>query len=147
MPNQTTTYHGGCHCGVIRYAITTSKTENPLTPRMCNCTFCQRHGVFGISDPDGKLRVEISDRDAINRYSFGHKTAEFLICKVCGVAPVVLSTIDDQLYSVLNGRTVDQPWPFNLAEVPEMDFEAENREERLIRRKRNWIADVVLKEK
>ncbi len=141
MVISTSTIEGGCHCGVIRYGLTTAQA---LSPRQCGCTFCQRHGVFGVSDSQGKLRVEISDAGAVNRYSFGHKTAEFLVCKVCGVAPVVLCEIDDHLYSVLNGRSIDQPVPFSITDIPQMDFEDETPMDRLARRKKNWIADVVV---
>ncbi len=146
MVSSKSTFKGGCHCGGIRFEITTTKKLNPLSPRQCGCTFCQRHGVFGVSDPGGKLCVKISNSDNVNRYQFGHKTAEFLICKVCGVAPVVLSIIDDHLYSVLNGRSLDQPWPFDVSNIPQMDFGDEIPGERLERRKKNWIADVKVLE-
>ena len=39
--SETKTYEGGCHCGAVRYAVTTNLT--PLVA--CNCSNCQIKGL------------------------------------------------------------------------------------------------------
>jgi hypothetical protein len=59
--------------------------------------------------------------------------------------PLVTSEIENNLYAVVNVNVlenVDQSW-LNRASA---DFEGEDVESRLVRRKRNWIADVRIAE-
>ena len=72
-------YRGACHCGAVRAVYETSA---PVRLRHDGCSFCASRGVKSASDANGHLRLE-ADR-ALTRYRFGHKTADFLICPVCG---------------------------------------------------------------
>lgn len=75
------------------------------------------------------------------RYQFDTKTATFHICSVCGIVPVVTSEIEGNLYAIVNVNTLDNI-DIELIKNTTTDFNDENEEFRLARRKNNWIADV-----
>lgn len=72
-------YRGACHCGVVSAEY---ETNEPVRLRADGCSFCTSRGVKSASDPEGRLSLTASKR--LNRYRFGHKTADFLICPDCG---------------------------------------------------------------
>ena len=145
MPNPPETeFVGDCHCGAIRVALHV-RDGAALSPRRCGCGFCRRHGGLYVSTPDARLTVQVSDAAAVNRYQFGHRTAEFLVCRNCGVVPTVLSTIDGHLYGIVNANVLDPP--LQMAEPPPVaDYDAEEPAGRLARRKERWIGDVTVVE-
>ena len=72
------------------------------------------------------------------------ETAEFQGCARCGVVvPLVTSRIDDNLYAVVSVNAFEAVDPALLLRVPS-NVESEDREVRLSRRKRNWIAKVEI---
>lgn len=89
------------------------------------------------------LAVEINDPSLVSKYNFGTKTADFYVCSVCGVVPFVLSEIDDNQYAVVNVNTFVNVDSFSLS-GSSTDFDGEDTESRLQRRKRNWIPNVLL---
>lgn len=76
-------------------------------------------------------------------YRFGTETADFYVCSVCGVAPLVLSEIDDNQYAVVNVNTFDDTGGLAFS-TSSTNFDGEDAGSRLDRRKRNWIPRVVL---
>ena len=60
--------------------------------RACQCTFCRLHGAISTSDPKGAVRFSIRNEDAVSRYVFGLRTAEFLVCRACGVYLAAMMT-------------------------------------------------------
>ena len=81
----------------------------------------------------------------VARYVFGTETASFLVCARCGVAPLVTSLIDGATYAVVNVNTFDSVDRSRIRPQP-ATFEGEEVQARLDRRRRNWIADVILSE-
>ena len=134
---------GSCHCKNIQYVLKTSIPISGFTTRKCDCTFCRKQGGRYISDPDGELEYTINHPESLFIYSFGTKTAEFLMCKNCGVLPFITSRINDKTYAVINSNTLDQTDEFNKhSKVVKYDNEAV--EQRLLRRKKYWIGTVTL---
>ncbi len=133
-------YHGTCHCENISVAFRTEKAEADLAPRECSCSFCQRHQGRYISDPKGSLEIAIKDKSLMNRYRFGHKTADFIICKNCGTFMAAVCEIDGRDHAVLNIRTM--PDHNFTGDAGHNDYDAENKESRLERRAKNWIGNV-----
>lgn len=132
---------GKCHCGNIAFSLTWEPDPAQIPARACGCSFCKKHGGVWTSNPKGALEVTIQDPSLVSRYAFGTRTADFHICSRCGIVPVVTSTIDGRLYAVVSVNAlegIDQKM-LNRAAA---DFEGEATEDRLARRKRNWIADV-----
>ena len=140
---QHTAIPGSCHCGNVRFVLGWPTSESQIPVRRCSCTFCQKHAGAWTSHRDSELRIEVHDRSRITRYRFGTETADFYICSVCGVVPLVLSEIDDCQYAVVNVNTFEDIGGLLLCSSSS-NFDGENVGSRLERRKRNWIPSVLL---
>ena len=77
-------YFGECHCGKVKVVFETDREPSALGVRTCQCGFCKRHGAHSVSDPQGEILVAADPGDLV-RYRFGLRTADFLVCKHCGV--------------------------------------------------------------
>jgi hypothetical protein len=132
---------GGCHCGNIRLTLSGVPEDAKLAVRECGCTFCQKHGGLWMAPAGARLTVAIAQPADVARYAFGTRTADFLVCRTCGVVSVVTSRIAERLYAVVSVRAFEGIAPERL-ERRAVDFEGEELAERLARRTRNWIADV-----
>jgi len=133
--------HGQCHCGNIVFALTWDPDPAEIPARACDCAFCQKHGGVWTANPNGRLTVTVHDPAQLSRYTFGTCTAEFLTCSRCGVVPVVTSQIDGRLYAVVSVNAIEGVDP-SLFRRAAASFEGEDKDSRLARRKRNWIAHV-----
>jgi hypothetical protein len=89
----------------------------------------------------GALEVTVRDPAIVSKYVHGTRTAEFHICARCGTVPVVTSRIDERLYAVVNVNAFEGVDP-SLLRRGSHDFDGEGKDDRLARRKRNWIAEV-----
>jgi hypothetical protein len=136
---------GSCHCGNISFTLMWPDDGSEIPARSCGCTFCVKHGGVWTSNPGASLRVRLSDAGAVARYAFGTETADFLVCARCGVAPLVTSRIEDQMYAVVNVNSFDNVDRARLRPAP-ASFDGEDVQSRLDRRRRHWIADVTLAE-
>lgn len=132
---------GACHCGNIRFAFELPESDGLIPVRACGCSFCRKHGAVHTSHPKGRLAVRIEDERRVERYRFGTKTADFYVCRTCGVEPLVTSEIDGTLYAVVNVNSFENVDPGEL-DRSASDFEGEATGDRLARRKRNWIGAV-----
>ena len=132
---------GACHCGNLRFTLQWPVPEGSIAVRACSCTFCRKHGGVYTSHPKARLEVRIADVSQVQRYRFGTETADFHICRACGVVPVVTSEIEGRLYAVVNVNSFEG---IDRAELKEAvaDFEGETTDGRLARRQRNWISEV-----
>jgi hypothetical protein len=133
---------GRCHCGNIAFTLDWKPDPTEIPARACTCTFCTKHGGVWTSCPTGSLTITVQQPSQVSRYAFGTGTADFQICMRCGVVPVVTSDIDGQLYAVVNVNTFENIEP-SLIRRSSSTLDGETGEERLGRRKRNWIADVT----
>jgi hypothetical protein len=132
--------HGRCHCGNIAFQLEWNGPQE-IPARACGCSFCVKHGGVWTSHPGSRLTVTLDDADLVSKYAFGTRTATFHVCSRCGAVPLVTSDIDDHLYAVVNVNVLENVDPSSLRHAP-ANFEGEDVESRLARRKRNWIADV-----
>jgi hypothetical protein len=133
--------HGKCHCGNISFSLTWEPDPVEIPARACGCSFCIKHGGVWTSNPRGALEILVKDPELVSKYAFGTRTAEFHICKQCGIVPVVTSRIDDHLYAVVSVNAFEGVAQSLLRRAP-ANFDGEGTDSRLARRKRNWIADV-----
>lgn len=133
--------HGSCHCANITFALRWEPDPAEIPARACTCSFCTKHGGVWTSTPTGVLEVTVRDPALVSKYAFGTKTAEFQICSRCGIVPLVTSRIDGRIYAVVNVNSFEGVEP-SLLRRASATFEAEREDERLARRKQNWIADV-----
>jgi hypothetical protein len=85
-----TTFRGACHCGSIEVEFETASAAADLPLRACQCSFCRRHAAKTTSDPNGRLVVH-ADPQSIERYHFGFRVTDFVLCRNCGVYIVAMS--------------------------------------------------------
>lgn len=130
-----------CHCGNIRYALHTDTALDGVTLRICRCDFCLRHRPRYWSDPQGALEIAVRDSNDARRYRFGQGTADFVLCRNCGVFAFAVAAIEGAHFAVTN---------LNLAltrdaVLAETFLEAldENEAARTARRRRNWTPVVA----
>lgn len=132
---------GGCHCGNITFTLDWRPEPTQIPARACGCSFCVKHGGVWTSCPTGSLRVTVRKADRVARYEFGTKTAQFHVCRDCGIVPVVTSEIAGRLYAVVSVNAFDGVEASRLERKP-ASFDGESEGDRLARRQRNWIGDV-----
>lgn len=132
---------GSCHCGNIKFEFVWLPDPSEIPARACTCSFCRKHGAVWTSCPSGSLKIFARDPELVTRYAFDTRTAEFHVCAVCGVSPVATSKINEQLFAVVNVNVFAGEALALLKHSP-ISHDGENRESRLDRRARNWIADV-----
>ena len=135
---------GRCHCGNIAYTLTWEPPPDTIAARACDCGFCTRHGALWTSNPAGLLTLTIRDGNRLTRYAFETRTADFLICSTCGVAPAVVSRIDERDYAVVNVNTFVS-FPVSRIRRAPVSLGDEDERVRLDRRRRGWIADVRIR--
>jgi hypothetical protein len=132
---------GGCHCGNITFTLDWRPDPTEIPARACGCSFCVKHGGVWTSCPGGQLRVRVKDASLERRYEFGTRTAQFHVCRHCGIVPLVTSRIEGRLYAVVSVNAFDNVAPERLRRTP-ASFDGESQGDRLARRQRNWIGDV-----
>ncbi|PBB27523.1 aldehyde-activating protein [Mesorhizobium sp. WSM4307] len=129
---------GGCHCGNIRLRFSTNIDPSQIEVRACQCSFCTKHGSRAVADPDGRLTVLIKDEAQLHRYRFGLRTADYLICRDCGVYVAAITTDDGDSRAIAIVNALDDRLKFSREPVA-VDYDAESRESRIARRQVRWM--------
>ena len=129
-------YHGGCHCGALRVTFETTVEPASLQRRADQCSFCRAHAAITMSDPQGALRIDAKG-DALVRYRFGLKTADFLICAHCGVYVGAVFGEGDDMWGIVNANAMHERDRFT-APVQPVDYDGESPSARGDRRKERW---------
>ena len=134
-------FEGGCHCGAIEYTLTTTLPPARWPVRLCQCSFCRGHGIRATSDASGELQFRFERPEYLRRYRFALRTADFLICKECGicVAAVLLSGRGAQ--GMVNLNTLREP-PKGLRPGTSVSHDGESGEGRRARRVLTWTPVV-----
>jgi hypothetical protein len=134
-------HKGGCHCGAIRmtYRSATPAAEHAL--RACQCSFCRKHGSIAVSDPDGSVEIRIADEQRASRYRFGLGTADYLVCRECGVYVAAVMTEGERSWSVTIVNALDDRADFT-GPVEPVDFSAEDGDDRRARRRARWTPTI-----
>jgi hypothetical protein len=132
----TIEYLGRCHCGALSARYRTAIAPPAWSLRACQCSFCRGHGAISTSDPQGLLEFRSSDPALVQRYRFGGRTADFLICRECGSFVGVEMASDKGRFGVLNVLSL-RPALALLAAEP-MEYGRESPEARRLRREARW---------
>lgn len=78
--SETKTFTGGCHCGQVRYEVTTA-----LTPVIsCNCSICTKMGSILTFVPKDAFKL-LAGEGSLSDYQFNTKKIHHLFCKTCGI--------------------------------------------------------------
>jgi hypothetical protein len=134
---------GSCHCRNITFRLNWTPEPTEIPARACTCSFCSKRGGLWTSCPAGALEISVQDPKLLSRYLFGTRTAEFLVCAKCGVAPAVTSLIKDRLYAVVSVNAFDNV-DSSMIRRAAATFDGESEEVRLTRRAQNWISSVTV---
>ena len=125
-------YRGACHCGAVSAVY---ETDAPVRLRHDGCSFCASRGVKSASDAAGKLSLTSAHK--LTRYRFGHTTADFLICPVCGTYVATLMEGPRGAVGVINVVGLQIP-ELKDEPAPTSSLEGESPEERVARRLSRW---------
>jgi hypothetical protein len=138
------TFRGSCHCGALGFSFDTALPLARWGVRACSCRFCRAHGALTTSDPAGRLTFHAHEAQALQRYRFGLKSADFLLCGRCGVYLGAQTESAHAAFGIINTRAL-MPLPEGLPVAVVADYSSESASERLARRVQRWtpLARVV----
>ena len=131
-------HSGGCHCGNITVQLRLSRPPEQMPLRSCSCSFCRAHGSRTLSDRDGLAEIAVSDRSLLEHYQFGSRTADYMICRRCGVYIGALCQTASGLRAVINVNCRDDRAAFTQPPAS-ANYDGEATETRLDRRSSNWM--------
>lgn len=132
---------GRCHCGNIAITLAWPESGTTIPARACGCDFCRKHSAVWTSRSDAPFSLSVKDTGKAMAYRFGTGTADFHICKTCGVTPIATCEMEGRRYAVVNVNVFEKISRNDLSESP-TDFEGETIDDRLARRKRNWSPEA-----
>lgn len=135
-------FHGRCHCGEVELVYRTTQRPTDIEPRACTCSFCRKHNARCISGPDDRVEITERERGTLKRYRFGLRTADFLICRHCGVYLGALLNDGTRAFATININCLDESASFTKPASP-VDFAGEDTAVRRERRKTHWTPAVV----
>jgi hypothetical protein len=133
---------GSCHCDQLGLEFSTARELSQITPRACDCSFCQMHGAAYVSDPAGRLSIFENEPGALRVYRQGSKRAQFLMCANCGVLVAVVMEEAGRLYGAANAACLGVREAF-AAPAP-VSPQLLGADEKVTRWQQAWVADVLV---
>jgi hypothetical protein len=131
-------YRGGCHCGNLRINFATDIDPAEIEIRACQCAFCRKHNSRAVADACGRLSIVVNDSVQLSRYVFGLQTAEYLICRICGVYVAAVTRGDHDRRAIVIVNCLDQHDRFTRPPAG-VDYDSECKSDRVERRKLRWM--------
>jgi hypothetical protein len=135
MPSE---HQGGCHCGNLRVQVRLTRPPEETLIRSCACSFCRSQGTRTVSDPSGQADLWASDWDLVQYYRFGSRTADYLLCRQCGVYVGAVCETPSGRRAVINTLCLRDRDAFTQ-EPMRPYYDGEATETRLARREANWM--------
>jgi hypothetical protein len=130
-------HRGGCHCGNLALRLHLSQAPEDTPLRACSCSFCRAHSTRTASDPHGSVEIWAEDWSLVEPYRFGSGTANFLICRRCGVYIGAVCETTAGTRAVINTNCLEDRAAFIRQPAP-VDHDGETTEHRIARRAANW---------
>ena len=115
-------FRGQCHCGAIRVELATDRQPGDQVLGACQRSFCRKHNARAFSDPKAHVTLTASEPQHLQRYSFGLKTSDQIICRRCGVyvAMTLVSAYDGRvLWHVRGNLDLDAEDPNDVRHMVE----------------------------
>jgi hypothetical protein len=137
MSSLVRTFEGGCHCGALGFSFRTALPVAEWSVRACQCGFCRAHGARTTSDPAGQVAFQVKRGDALQRYRFGLMTADFLLCRDCGIYLGAQIATARGAFGIINTLAL-MPLPAGLPAAAKADYGSEGTSERVARREQRW---------
>jgi hypothetical protein len=134
---------GGCHCGNISVHLRLSQSPEQVPLRSCSCSFCRSHGTRTLSDRGGHAEINVSDELLLERYRFGSLTADYILCRRCGVYIGAVCETSSGMRAVINVNCLKDRAAFTQPPAAP-DYDGESTDARLDRRATNWMPVTVL---
>jgi hypothetical protein len=138
-------HEGGCHCGNLRLVLHLSRPPREVTLRACGCSFCRAHATRTTSDPLGEVDIWAQDWNLVEPYRFGSRSADFLVCRRCGVYIGAVGTTEGGSWMVINTNSLTDRALFTGSAAP-VDHGGEATEDRMARRITNWTPAILHRE-
>lgn len=137
-----TILRGACQCRKIEVSFETAMPVDDIPLRACGCSFCRGHGAKTVADPEGRLTIA-AQRDAFDRFQFGMRTADYIICRTCGTYVAAVISNGGQERATLNaaGTRLEQVWDRSTQPVR---YDRENAEQRRARRLAHWTPSEIV---
>ena len=117
-------HRGGCHCGNIHARLRLSKPPPDSPLRACQCSFCRAHQTRTVADAAGLFELWADDWSLVERYRFGSRTADYIVCRRCGVYVAAVCDTTAGTRAVVNVHCLDSRADFTMPpDVPNYDCE------------------------
>jgi hypothetical protein len=130
-------YSGSCHCGAIGFTYRSSIKPEQWSIRACQCFFCRAHDALSTSDPAGQIAFTAARPESLQKYRFGLKTADFLLCRECGVYIGAVIASAAGTFGIVNVHALKDT-PANLAATAPAIYDDEDVDGRVSRREERW---------
>jgi hypothetical protein len=110
------TYHGSCHCGVVRFS---ANLDLEAGTSRCNCSACTKARFWKATVPAGDFRL-IDGEEALSEYRFGRGGIAHLFCRDCGIKPFGRGEMEELggAFYAVNIACLDDAGEEELANAP-----------------------------
>ncbi|MGI9262821.1 MAG: hypothetical protein ACR2QR_12330 [Woeseiaceae bacterium] len=92
---------------------------------------------MSTSDPEGELIFTAADPDMLQKYRFGLGTADFLLCRNCGIYVGAAIESGNGCFGIINTHALEDDLP-DVANPLPINYDSENTEGRVSRRGERW---------
>ena len=135
-------HEDGCHCRNLRLILRLSRLPQEVRLRACGCSFCRAHATRTTSDSLGAVEIWADDWDLVEPYRFGSRSADFLVCRRCGVYTGAICTTEAGAWAVINTNSLADQALFT-GPVGPVDHAGEASKDRIARRIANWTPAIL----
>ena len=87
--------------------------------------------------PEATINFTASRPDSVQRYRFALQTADFLLCRHCGIYLGAVIESGAGRFGIVNTRALE-PHPLDLQSAVAACYDAEDATSRIARRERRW---------
>ena len=130
--NTSKTWHGSCHCGQVKFVVTTVLDKVV----QCNCSICRKKGVLHHRITPQQFQL-LQGQDALQLYQFDTKEAKHWFCRHCGIHPFSNPRAAPDMISI-NVRCLDD-FDLDTAKPEVIPFDGSNWEEAVIALNQTWL--------